>query len=83
MGKYIPIDHKLYQMAIKYMYHLPRRKIDKMATKIPLSSLQDLQKFTQIGIFGLKIYHLATLLRERISDFQPNMLLIKGQNYST
>jgi hypothetical protein len=24
--------------------------------------LQDTPKFTQIGIFGLKIYHLATLL---------------------
>jgi hypothetical protein len=27
--------------------------------------LQDPPKFTQIGIFGLKIYHLATLLGER------------------
>jgi hypothetical protein len=28
-----------------------------------LFPLQDLPKFTQIGIFGLKIYHLATLLK--------------------
>jgi hypothetical protein len=27
--------------------------------------LQDLPKFTQIWIFGLKIYHLATLVREQ------------------
>jgi hypothetical protein len=27
--------------------------------------LQDPPKFTQIGIFGLKIYHLATLLRSQ------------------
>jgi hypothetical protein len=27
--------------------------------------LQDLPKFTQIGIFGLKICHLATLLERR------------------
>jgi hypothetical protein len=33
-----------------------------MATKIPLSALQYLKKLTQIGIFGLKIYHLATLI---------------------
>jgi hypothetical protein len=43
-GKNIPNYHKLYQMAIKYTtyQHLP---------------LQDHQKFAQIGIFGLKIYH--------------------------
>jgi hypothetical protein len=27
--------------------------------------VQDLPKFTQIGIFGLKIYHLATLTGDR------------------
>jgi hypothetical protein len=33
-----------------------------MVLKIPISSIaQDLPKFTQIWIFGLKIYHLATL----------------------
>jgi hypothetical protein len=31
--------------------------------------LQDLTKFTQIGIFGLKIYHLATLA-STIRSFQ-------------
>jgi hypothetical protein len=28
--------------------------------------LQDLPKFTQIGIFGLKIYRLATLLQKEV-----------------
>jgi hypothetical protein len=28
--------------------------------------LQDPKKITQIGIFGLKIYHLATLARIRV-----------------
>jgi hypothetical protein len=32
-----------------------------MAIKNQQLPLQDLPKFTQIGIFGLKIYHLATL----------------------
>jgi hypothetical protein len=36
------------------------RKIDKMAIKYQHLPLQDLPKITQIGIFGLKIYHLAT-----------------------
>jgi hypothetical protein len=38
------------------------RKIDKMATKKQHLPLPDLPKFTQIGIFGLKLYHLATLI---------------------
>jgi hypothetical protein len=47
-AKNISVSHKIDQMTITYTYqHLP---------------LQDPPKFTQIGIFGLKIYHLATLL---------------------
>jgi hypothetical protein len=42
----IPYARKLDQMAIKYYQHLPSK---------------DPTKFTQIGIFGLKINHLATL----------------------
>jgi hypothetical protein len=37
-------------------------KIDQTPQKIYQHlSLQETPKFTQIGIFGLKIYHLATL----------------------
>jgi hypothetical protein len=44
----VPNGCKIDQMAIKYKYqHLP---------------LQDSPNFTQIGIFGLKIHHLATLI---------------------
>jgi hypothetical protein len=35
-------------------------KIDKMDIKFT-NIFKDTPKFTQIGIFGLKIYHLATL----------------------
>jgi hypothetical protein len=42
---------KIYQMTTKY-----GRKIDHHLPP------EDLPKITQIGIFGLKIYHLATLL---------------------
>jgi hypothetical protein len=58
---------KIYQISKNYT-KLPHtisngRKIDQMAIKytnigVPL---QDPPTFTQIGIFGLKIYHLATL----------------------
>jgi hypothetical protein len=37
--------------------------------KIKHLPLQDPQKFTQIGIFGLKMYHLATLLEMGIVGF--------------
>jgi hypothetical protein len=41
----------------KWPQHIPNgRKIDQ---HLPL---QDPQKFTQIGIFGLKLCHLATLI---------------------
>jgi hypothetical protein len=44
----LPNGNKIYQMAIEIYQHL---------------SMQDTPKFTQIRIFGLKIYHLATLLQ--------------------
>jgi hypothetical protein len=44
--KNIPFNHTVYQMAIKIYQHL---------------RLQDAPKFTQIGVLGLKICHLATL----------------------
>jgi hypothetical protein len=50
MGKNIPNNRKIYQMAIKY------------TKKQPLQ-LQDPPKVTQIGILGLKICHLATPVR--------------------
>jgi hypothetical protein len=36
-------------------------KINQTAQEIKHLALQDLPKFTQIWIFGLKIYHLAAL----------------------
>jgi hypothetical protein len=49
----IPNGHKIYEMAVKSI-----RYDHKIYQHL---SLQDTQKVTQIGIFGLKIYHLATL----------------------
>jgi hypothetical protein len=52
-------DHKIYQMttkSIKWPQNIPNgRKIYQCL------SLKDAPKFSQIGIFSLKIYHLATL----------------------
>jgi hypothetical protein len=53
-----PNGHKIDQMGVNVIYqHLP---------------LQDPPKLTQIGIFGLKICHLATL--NRISKISNNVL---------
>jgi hypothetical protein len=56
----IPNYHKTYEMSIKYTkwaWNIPNgHKIYKHL------AMQDPQKFTQICIFGMKIYHLATLL---------------------
>jgi hypothetical protein len=38
-------------------------KIDQKPIKIQHLPLQDPRKITQIWIFGMKIYHLATLIR--------------------
>jgi hypothetical protein len=57
MGKNIPNYHTLYQTSIKYTN----------GHKIYQHFLfQGPPKFTQIGIFGLKINHLATLLEPKI-----------------
>jgi hypothetical protein len=64
-GKYIPNYCKLYQIATKYT------KLRKICTpnghKIYQHlTLQDPPKFTQSGIFGWEICHLATLGRKKI-----------------
>jgi hypothetical protein len=60
--KNIPYDHQMYQIANK-AYHLAVKetKLPQKITYIYVP-LQDLPKFNKIGIFGLKIYHLATLV---------------------
>jgi hypothetical protein len=59
--KNIPTDHKMYQMDIIYtkrLLNIPNgHKINQLFT------FQGPPKFTQIGIFGLKRNHLATLLQ--------------------
>jgi hypothetical protein len=53
-------DHKIYEMAINYTRWPESGPNDhKIYQHLPL---QDHPKFTQIVIFGLKIYDLATLL---------------------
>jgi hypothetical protein len=60
LGKNIPNNqeigrangNKIFQMAVN----------DHIAITYQHRPLQDPPKFTQIGIFGLKIYHLATLV---------------------
>jgi hypothetical protein len=75
-GENIPNDHKTYQNVIK---------CNKWPENGPNSHniyqqrpLQDPVKFTQIGIFGLKTYHLATLLATRTIEMQ--YFLLRG-NY--
>jgi hypothetical protein len=58
--RYIPNGHKIHQMVIKYTkcpLIIPNGH--KMYHHFPIYGPL---KFTQIGIFGLKINHLATLL---------------------
>jgi hypothetical protein len=58
IGKNITNDHKLYQTAINYTkwpLNIPNgHKIKHLQFKGP-------PKFTQMGVFGLKTNHLATL----------------------
>jgi hypothetical protein len=61
-GKNIPNYHKIDQMSIKIYQHLP---------------LQDPLQFTQIKIFGLKIYHLATLEKNRYKSDKTSVSHVK------
>jgi hypothetical protein len=55
----IPKRGKIYPMSTKYTkWSQNRQNGHKIYQHRPL---QDPPKFTRIGIFGLKIYHLATL----------------------
>jgi hypothetical protein len=66
-ARFLLVQHtktgKTYQMTIKYTkwsQNIPNgRKIDNNMCQY--LSLQDSPKFTQIGILGLKLYHLANL----------------------
>jgi hypothetical protein len=51
---------KMYQISTKYTEWLSNRpSVRKIYQHLPL---QDPPKITQIWVFGMKIYHLATLL---------------------
>jgi hypothetical protein len=60
-GKNVPNDHK----NTRWQQNVPNGRnidIDQMAIRYTkISHHKTLQTLTQIGIFGLKIYHLATL----------------------
>jgi hypothetical protein len=51
----------MYQMNKKYPWYIPN--FHKIYQHFPILGLQ---KFTQIGIFGLKINHLATLEKNEV-----------------
>jgi hypothetical protein len=58
-GKNVPNDHKIYKIPTKYTkWSQKRPNGHKIYQHL---SLKDPPKFTQIRIFGLKIFHLATL----------------------
>jgi hypothetical protein len=60
-GENIPEEHKLYQKAINYTkWWLNIPNGHEMQQHFPF---QGPRKFTQVWIFGLKIYHLAALNR--------------------
>jgi hypothetical protein len=67
----IPKRGKIYQCAIQYTswpQNIPNgSEIDQVAIKIYQHlPLEEPPKFAQIAIFGLKIYHLATLVLEHV-----------------
>jgi hypothetical protein len=59
-GKVYQKDHKLYQVTIKYTKWQQNRQ--NGLTICQHLSLQDTPKFTQILIFGMKIYLRATIV---------------------
>jgi hypothetical protein len=69
-GKNIPNDHKIYHMDITYLqWPQNRPNGHKIYQDFPL---QGPPKFTQIGIFGSKTNHLATLIRTVITSYWLN-----------
>jgi hypothetical protein len=58
-GKNLPNDYKIYQMAIKYFqWPYNRPNLHKIYQHF---QFEDHPKFTQIGLFGSKTNHLASL----------------------
>jgi hypothetical protein len=79
--KNIPNDHKIYQMAVKHT-KTPRYRPTghKMYQHLPV---QDPPKFTQIRIFGLKIYHLATLVESRSRSYDRELQRQRCKKFTT
>jgi hypothetical protein len=71
LAKNIPINQEIYQMATKYN-KFPKNRGHKIYQPLPL---QDPKRFTQIWIFELKIYHLATLPKTGFSHTYTYMYL--------
>jgi hypothetical protein len=73
----VPIGREIFQMNTKYTKWPLKvsigREIDQMAKKYMYQRLplQGPPKFIQIGVFGLKIYRLATLFR---GYFSPKLI---------
>jgi hypothetical protein len=64
----IPNGNKIYQMAITYIYQNIYQKYQNGYKIYQRFTLQDPPKFTQIGIWGLKMYHLATLIKVNLNN---------------
>jgi hypothetical protein len=73
-GENVPNDHKMYQEALKFIL-LPQSKqiAHKKYRHLPL---QDLLKFTQIGIFGFKIWQHWSCAAEAFSLTRLRLLKI-------
>jgi hypothetical protein len=80
-GRNIPNDHKMHQMAIRYFQWPPNKPNGhKMYQDFPLP---DPPKFTQIGTFGLKTNHLATLRSlRRAAAGLPDVVPLRFANQS-
>jgi hypothetical protein len=73
----LPNGNKIYQIPIKYT---------KLPQNIQKNSFQGPTKFAQIGIFGKKTYHLATLASQVTKivnpKFRPKLAsLLETQDY--
>jgi hypothetical protein len=74
VARFFLLQHtKIYQITIKYTkwpQHIPSgRKIDQMDIKFTnIFHCKTIKNLPKIGIFGLKIWHLATLAKSPTSD---------------
>jgi hypothetical protein len=75
-GKSIPIDHKIFHMGIR------GRTTYQTAIKYTIFTLSDPPKYAQVGVIGVIIYHLASMVLITSLSHRYQLMVLENQSWA-